>query len=45
MVSSFELTAVAGVVCGIVMYATAGLLEDVFRMLQLGKHSNHSFEA
>ena len=36
MVSSLELTAVAGVVCGIVMYAAAGILADVFGMPQLG---------
>ena len=36
VVSSLELTAVAGVVCGIVMYAAAGLLADVFGMPQLG---------
>ena len=36
VVSSLELTAVAGIVCGIVMYAAAGLLADVFGMPQLG---------
>ena len=36
VVSSLELTAAAGVVCGIVMYAAAGLLADVFGMPQLG---------
>jgi len=30
------LTAVAGVVCGVVMYAAAGLLADVFGMPQPG---------
>jgi len=36
VVTSLELTAVAGIVCGIVMYAAAGLLADVLSMPQLG---------
>ena len=36
VVSSLELTAAAGIVCGIVMYAAAGMLADVFGMPQLG---------
>ena len=36
VVSSIKLTAVTGVVCGVVMYAAAGLLADVFGMPQPG---------
>ena len=36
VVSSLQLTAAAGIVCGVIMYLAAGLLADVFRMPEPG---------